>query len=51
MVRKEYITPKMRPHKCEAILLKQTSGHHDNGHHYGWDNPNNPHYQDDDEEP
>lgn len=46
---KKYLIPEIRAKKVEACVMIPHSGHHDNGHHYGWDNPHNPHYQEEDE--
>ena len=43
-MKKKYINPLFRTHKVEAIVMTPSSGHHDNGKHNGWNNPNNPHY-------
>ena len=43
-MKKNYIKPTMRAHKVEPIVMTPSSGHHDNGKHNGWNNPNNPHY-------
>ena len=42
---KKYNKPTMKVHTCTLSngLLGQGSKH-DNGNHYGWDNPHNPHY-------
>lgn len=47
-MKKTYKTPNARAHKIEPVVLKSTS-HHDNGNHNGWNNPNNPHYEPDEE--
>lgn len=44
-MKKCYQQPTARAHKCEPHAeLCSHSGHHDNGNHNGWNNPNNPHY-------
>lgn len=43
-MRKAYVKPTSRVHKCECVELCSHSGHHDNGNHHGWDNPHNPHH-------
>lgn len=43
-MKKKYIKPLFKAHKVEAIVMTPSSGHHDNGKHNGWNNPNNPHY-------
>ena len=44
-MRKKYIKPTFKARKVIPIMeLCNASGHHDNGNHYGWDNPHNPHY-------
>lgn len=44
-MKKIYIKPLFKAHKVEAeVVLGHHSGHHDNGNHNGWNNPNNPHY-------
>lgn len=43
-MKKKYIKPLFRARKVEAIVMTPSSGHHDNGKHNGWNNPNNPHY-------
>lgn len=43
-MKKNYIKPLFRARKVEAMIMTPSSGHHDNGKHNGWNNPNNPHY-------
>lgn len=43
-MKKKYIKPLFRARKVEAVIMTPSSGHHDNGKHNGWNNPNNPHY-------
>lgn len=37
-----YIKPEVQEISVDETQLIMTS---DNGNHYGWDNPNNPHYE------
>ena len=46
---KKYTSPTLRARKVEPFIMCSASGN--NGHHYGWDNPHNPHYQEEEEEP
>jgi hypothetical protein len=43
-MKKNYIKPLFKARKVEVIVMTPSSGHHDNGKHNGWNNPNNPHY-------
>lgn len=50
-MRKEYKKPYMKARKIpydESLLKSVSNNKGNNGNHYGWDNPNNPHNKEND---